>query len=337
LNVENCINPPAAVRPDAALVNLETACRALAIARTIPEVKEVHDKAAAIARYLRQQKGAESAALDADELAIRAERKLGKLLGETVRAGNPQLLQGVTIGRLPEGITRIQSHRWQRIASVSDEEFERELAKARSAGKRATPTVMLRLAASNGREAKRQANRFLVENAPPLDGLPHVFQAIVVDPPWDWGDEGDVSQLGRGDPTFVTMSLDELRALPVGRRAADDCHLYLWITNRSLLKGSVLLDAWGFRYVTCLTWYKPSFGMGNYFRGNTEQILFGVRGSLGLLRKDVGTGFMAPRGKEHSSKPAEFFELVESCSPGPWLEIFSRSERPGWVAWGAEV
>jgi N6-adenosine-specific RNA methylase IME4 len=331
--MQNCVNPPAVVRPDAALVNLDTACRALAIARTIPEVKEFHDKAAAIARYLRQQKGAESAALDADELAIRAERKLGRLIADRDTNFHPRSWKRL----LPDGITHKQSHRWQRIASIPDEDFERELAKARDAKKRANPTAMLRLAVSNGRAARRQANQSLVEKASPLDDVPGTFQAIVVDPPWDWGDEGDVSQLGRGEPTFGTMPLDELKALPVGGRAADDCHLYLWITNRSLLKGSTLLDAWGFRYVTCLTWCKPSFGMGNYFRGSTEQILFGVRGSLGLLRKDVGTWFQAARGEQHSSKPAEFFELVESCSPGPWLEMFSRSERPGWVAWGAEV
>jgi N6-adenosine-specific RNA methylase IME4 len=75
--------------------------------------------------------------------------------------------------------------------------------------------------------------------------------------------------------------------------------------------------------------------MGNYFRGQTEQILFAVKGSQPLKRKDVGTLFTAPRGPNgHSSKPVEFYDLVESCSPGPFLEMFSRSKRDGWVAWG---
>jgi N6-adenosine-specific RNA methylase IME4 len=97
------------------------------------------------------------------------------------------------------------------------------------------------------------------------------------------------------------------------------------------------MDSWDFRYITCLTWCKPSIGMGNYFRGSTEHVLFGVRGSLALLRHDVGTWFQADRGAQHSSKPGEFCEFVESCSPGPWLEIFSRTRRRGWVSWGAEA
>ena len=98
------------------------------------------------------------------------------------------------------------------------------------------------------------------------------------------------------------------------------------------------MEAWGFRYLSCLTWCKPNFGMGNYFRGQTEQILFGVKGSLPLLRKDVGTWFQWPRGpKGHSSKPKDFFDLIETCSPGPRLELFARGPRDGWTVWGAEA
>lgn len=110
--------------------------------------------------------------------------------------------------------------------------------------------------------------------------------------------------------------------------------MYLWVTNRSLPKAFVLIEAWGFRYVTCLTWCKPSIGMGNYFRGSTEQILFAVKGSQQLKRHDVGTHFTAPRGKGHSAKPDEFYQLVESCSYAPFIDIFGRKERDGWSVWG---
>jgi N6-adenosine-specific RNA methylase IME4 len=161
------------------------------------------------------------------------------------------------------------------------------------------------------------------------------FATIMIDPPWDWGDEGDQDQLGRARPDYATMSKEQLLALPLPDLADDDCHLYLWITNRSLPKGFELMDRWGFRYVTAITWAKPHFGMGNYFRGQTEHVLFGVKGSQPLKRKDVGTLFQAARGKGgHSSKPPEFYDLVESCSPGPYLEMFSRSERDGWKTWG---
>lgn len=75
-------------------------------------------------------------------------------------------------------------------------------------------------------------------------------------------------------------------------------------------------------------------GMGNYYRGSTEQVLFGVKGSQPLKRHDVGTWFEAPRGKQHSEKPEEFYRLVESCSYAPYIDIFGRKEREGWAVWG---
>lgn len=186
------------------------------------------------------------------------------------------------------------------------------------------------------REQRREENRNKVASVQSPDKLVEQakFATIVIDPPWDWGDEGDVNQLGRAKPDYSTMSIVELLDLPVGAMADDDCHLYLWITNRSLPKGFALIERWGFRYITALTWVKPYFGMGNYFRGQTEHVLFAVKGSQPLKRKDIGTVFNAPRGKNHSSKPSEFYDIVESASPGPYLEMFSRNERNGWVSWG---
>jgi N6-adenosine-specific RNA methylase IME4 len=190
------------------------------------------------------------------------------------------------------------------------------------------------------REQKRDENRQLITEASTIEEALKAakFPTIMIDPPWDWGDEGDVDQLGRAKPTYGTMTIDDLLKLPVGNYADDNSHLYLWITNRSLPKGFQLLEKWGFRYVTCVTWKKPYFGMGNYFRGQTEHLLFGVKGSQQLKRKDTGTIFDAPRGPGgHSSKPVESYALIESCSPGPYLELFARSNRFDWTSWGAEV
>ena len=189
------------------------------------------------------------------------------------------------------------------------------------------------------REARREENRQKIASVPEPEQAAAVadakFATIVIDPPWDWGDEGDQDQLGRARPDYGTMSIEQLERLDVGGLADDDCHIYLWITNRSLPKGFRLLESWGFRYITAITWVKPHFGMGNYFRGQTEHVLFGVKGSQPLKRKDAGTAFTADRGSGgHSSKPASFLELVESCSPGPYVEMFSRSSRSGWVSWG---
>jgi N6-adenosine-specific RNA methylase IME4 len=195
-----------------------------------------------------------------------------------------------------------------------------------------------RAAKEAAREARRTENAKLVAQTPDpiLSGAR--FATIMLDPPWDWGDEGDQDQLGRARPTYATMPFEEILKLPVPILADKDSHLYLWITNRSLPKGFTLIERWGFRYVTCVTWAKPHFGMGNYFRGQTEHVLFGVKGSQPLKRADVGTLFPAPRGPlGHSSKPPQFYDLVESCSPGPYLEMFARSGRKGWTSWGANA
>lgn len=184
------------------------------------------------------------------------------------------------------------------------------------------------------REEQRQENAEKIETlSTPLEAQ-GLFQTIVIDPPWDWGDEGDVNQFGRAKPDYHTMPIEEIEQLPVGKIAGDNCHLYLWVTNRSLPKAFRLIEAWGFRYITCLTLVKPSIGMGNYFRGSTEQVLFCVKGSQPLKRKDVGTHFEAPRGDKHSAKPDEFYQLVESCSYGPYIDIFGRKGRDGWSVWG---
>ena len=184
------------------------------------------------------------------------------------------------------------------------------------------------------REEARQQNVEKVKNiSSPLEAQ-GLFQTIVIDPAWDYAEEGDNDAFGRGRPIYCAMSIEDIAALPVDKIADKNCHLYIWVTNRSLPKSFQLMDKWGFRYVTCLTWIKPHYGVGNYFRGQTEHILFGVKGQQPLKRHDVGTWFEAPRGERHSAKPDEFYSLVESCSYAPYIDIFGRRDRDGWSVWG---
>jgi N6-adenosine-specific RNA methylase IME4 len=118
-------------------------------------------------------------------------------------------------------------------------------------------------------------------------------------------------------------------------RPAPDAHLYCWVTNNFLKQGLWLVDALGFRYITLLTWAKDRIGLGYYFRGQTEQLLFAVKGRLPALVRTESTLIAARRGR-HSAKPEESYEKIEKVSPGPRLEIFARTERPGWTAWGDE-
>ena len=182
-------------------------------------------------------------------------------------------------------------------------------------------------------ERRRENAEKIKELSTPLEAQ-GMFQTIVIDPPWDHGDEGDINQFGRTKPEYATMPIDDIAKLPIDKISDDNCHLYLWVTNRSLPKAFSLIEKWGFRYITCLTWIKPSFGIGNYFRGSTEQVLFAIKGSQPLKRKDACTHFCADRGKGHSAKPDKFYTLVESCSYAPFIDVFGRKERDGWSVWG---
>lgn len=141
------------------------------------------------------------------------------------------------------------------------------------------------------------------------------------------------------------MSLDEIKDLPVAESAADNAHLYLWVPNALLPEGLDVMRAWGFRYVSNIVWAKrrkdggpDGRGVGFYFRNVTELLLFGVKGHMRTLapgRSQVN--MIETRKREHSRKPDEQYELIEACSPGPYLELFARYPHDHWSVWGNEA
>jgi N6-adenosine-specific RNA methylase IME4 len=148
------------------------------------------------------------------------------------------------------------------------------------------------------------------------------------------------------------MSLEEICDLPVNDVATKNAHLYLWVPNSMLLDGLKVMEAWGFRYVNLRNWLKLGSdgnpirnGLGWYTRGCTEPILFGIKGKLpcnaegkslnNIFEGDVNT-FGEPR-REHSRKPDSFYEYVQKCSPGPYLDLFGRQSRENWAVWGNEA
>jgi N6-adenosine-specific RNA methylase IME4 len=149
------------------------------------------------------------------------------------------------------------------------------------------------------------------------------FRALVIDPPWDyeW-----LSLAGRAAPGYATMTHDELLALDVAQWAEDNCHLYLWTTNNFIARAGELMTRWGFQHKTVLTWVKPRWGLGSYFRNSTEHVLFGVRGELRTRSDSIATHFEAPV-TEHSAKPDAFYNIVRQASYPPYGEAFQRAER----------
>lgn len=181
-----------------------------------------------------------------------------------------------------------------------------------------------------------------------LLALPEIaggFKTVLADPPWRFTNRtGKVAPEHRRLDRYSTMTLDDIKSIPVSTAVADNAHLYLWVPNALLPDGMAVMDAWGFRYVSNIVWAKrrkdggpDGRGVGFYFRNVTELILFGVRGSMRTLspaRSQVN--MIETRKREHSRKPDEQYELIEQCSPGPHLELFARHVRDGWTAWGDE-
>jgi len=177
-----------------------------------------------------------------------------------------------------------------------------------------------------------------------LGGAP--FGTLLADPPWRFQNRtGKVAPEHRRLSRYDTMDWQDIAALDVGSLMAEQSHCYLWVPNALLQEGLATLDAWGFTYKAMLVWAKrrkdggpDGRGVGFYFRNTTEPILFGVRGKLRTLapaRRQVN--IIETRKREHSRKPDEQYDIIEACSPGPYLELFARYPRPGWTAWGDEA
>ena len=173
------------------------------------------------------------------------------------------------------------------------------------------------------------------------------FGVILADPPWQFQNRtGKMAPEHKRLNRYETMPLEEIMALPVAELAADPAHLYLWAPNALLPDGLGVLKAWGFEYKTNVIWEKirkdggpDGRGVGFYFRNVTEILLFGVRGAnartLPPGRSQVN--LIRSRKREHSRKRDEQYALIESCSKGPYLELFARGPRRGWASWGNQA
>ena len=166
------------------------------------------------------------------------------------------------------------------------------------------------------------------------------FRTICADPPWrtTTGPQWKSKDNGHKPLAYPVMSMDEIKALPVGDVADDAAHLFLWTTNILVRKAYEVAEAWGFKPSVLLTWAKNPLGMGlgDAFGITTEHVLFAHRGGLRPLRRVPTTWWNWKRGR-HSAKPEAFQDMVETVSPGPRLELFARRARPGWVTLGNEA
>jgi N6-adenosine-specific RNA methylase IME4 len=183
--------------------------------------------------------------------------------------------------------------------------YQRKIAASAEAGNGGVKSVFHKL------EKARDEARVLA--LAPVAGK---FPTLVIDPGWDYA-----------FPDFATMTQEQLLALDVPQWARDDCALYLWTTNNYMPQAAELMAHWGFTHKAVLTWIKPKFGWGTYFRNSTEHVLFGIRGDAKTRRSDMPTHFEAPLG-EPCEKPEKFYEIVRAAASYPaYGEIFQRKKR----------
>jgi len=173
------------------------------------------------------------------------------------------------------------------------------------------------------------------------------FATVLADPPWQFQNKtGKIAPEHKRLSRYGTMKLPDIKSLPISSLCSSTAHLYLWVPNALLPDGLDVMKAWGFTYKSNLVWHKvrkdsgsDGRGVGFYFRNVTEMLLFGVRGknarTLPPGRRQVN--LFSSRKREHSRKPDEQYGIIESCSPGPYLELFARGTRAGWVSWGNQA
>ena len=314
------------------LIKYEAARQALAEASSVDEVKDIRDKALAMEAYARQAQDHEFQ-FWAAEIKIRAERRAGELLaamaerGERIGPHSGAKKTGDAVALDSFGVTKKQSSQWQTIASLTNDEFEAEVAAGESGKKELTSAGVVKRAKQKKRKDDIQKQRDEIESGEIK--LPKgVFEIIAIDPPWkyDTADQYDPSGFRGGTP-YPEMSVDELAELELP--AAKDCVLWLWTTHKFMRHAFTLLDAWGFEEKVIITWAKDRMGTGRWLRSQSEFCIMAVKGCPKVDLTNQTTVLHAPM-RQHSRKPDEFYKLVESLCIGRRLDYFSREKRTGW-------
>lgn len=326
------------------LVRYDAACKALSEAKSIDEASKIRNTAEALRAYARQAKN-KQLEVDAAEIRIRAERRVGELIAaqrETTglntgggdrksdrRVEDKPTDQRPTLAEA--GIDKNLADRARKLAAVPQAQFEGMVGEWRERVQQETERVTTNLIRAGEREQKRDER--------PSRPLPTgKYRLIYADPPWRY--EHIETESRAIENQYPTMSLDEICALDVP--AADDCVLFLWATSPKLAESMKVIEAWGFNYRTCAIWDKEKIGMGYYFRQQHELLLVAARGSLPVPEPSdrVSSVIRIKSPGIHSRKPVQVIELLESMYPdfgkADRIELFTREPRAGWSFWGNE-
>jgi len=331
---------------DRQLVLLNEAKSLIDKAKTIPELKSLSSKAEAVRAYSKRIGATLSIQNRAAEVKVRAERKAGEMLREMGLRGGDRKSKGhdVTLKLSDIPITRKDSTRWQIEASVPAKVFEQFIANPLNNTGEITSAHLLRL----GKKIREQ--RRVVSTTPTAslseDGFVATFddprvsgqiKCLYLDPPWAYADNACAGGVGLQYPTMTVKQICDLPTWQLLHK--DGAHVWMWTTWPMIREGAPhkVLAAWHLRWVGEMVWVKPGLGVGRWLRPSTEVLVFAVCERNLPLRRYNQRGHLEAKRLGHSRKPDEFYALIESLSPGPYLELFARRRRKGWLRWGNEA
>lgn len=294
----------------------------------------------AVVRMIKERKAKLVAAQMLAEVRLRIERQLGIWLLTHVNhsgGGDRRSVSsaGTAVRDLPEGISRNDSSRFQKIGHIPEVDFDRWLVNCRDKGQEITTKAALKLSSTyvRGHHSTFQPTEGVAQNLEDLVARNVRYGCLYIDPPWEYG---NTKSNGAATNHYPALTVEQLAALPVKNLAADQSHCHLWTTTVHMPSAIELLGVWGFEYKSIFVWLKEGLGLGNYWRVGTEFLLLGVRGAAPFT--DHGQpNWLAGGRAVHSEKPETIRRLIEQVSPGPYLELFARRQVPGWTTWGNEV
>ena len=169
------------------------------------------------------------------------------------------------------------------------------------------------------------------------------YNVIYADPPWAYDESGTGKRVVHSK--YPTMSISNIKRLPVQDITDDNCLLFLWVTFPRLQEGLEVINAWGFRYYGLFkNWIKINkksdslfWGMGYYSRQNPEILLIGLKGKIPPQVRDEHS-VLKSRIREHSRKPDQAREQIARVTGNlPRIELFARQKVEGWDVWGNET
>lgn len=236
--------------------------------------------------------------------------------------GAPELVAAVDRGDVPVSVA-------EQVSRLPEDEQRRII----GAGARETKRAAKAIKANREDLSRRERCEAIVERASGRWSL------IYADPPWRYDAAPPDPEMRAIESHYPTMSLDEIKALPIPRIVTDDAVLFLWATSPKLEEAIGVLNAWGFRYRTCMVWVKDRIGLGYYARQRHELLLIGTRGNPPVPSTDARPDSVidAPR-REHSAKPEIVYGLIERMYPEfRRVELFARGQREGWDRWGDQA